>query len=344
MFHVDYIIVGGGLAGCTLAYKLSLLNKKIILFSQEEQGQASKVASGIANPMVLKTLNKVWKADELMSISAKYYQKTEAELAEKFIRKIDIMRLFSSHYAFNEWIAKTSYLHIKNVVKTELDKDIINDYGYGILTDCYWLDTKKYIYVLEKKFNNYGILRNEKPDYMHIKINADGIQYKEIHAAKIIFCEGAFAVNNPYFPQKALKPVKGEELTIRYAGNLNYAIKKNLMLLPLNSQQAKIGSNYEWNYTNPLPNNNTATTFTNELKKMLRINTVEIINHEAGIRPASNDRKPLVGQHPEFKNIYFLNGLGTRGVMLAPYLSESLINFCEKNIPLDKEADIKRMY
>ena len=40
--------------------------------------------------------------------------------------------------------------------------------------------------------------------------------------------------------------------------------------------------------------------------------------------------------------MYILNGLGTRGVMIGPYVAKQLYNFIEKSIPLEKDIDINR--
>ena len=40
--------------------------------------------------------------------------------------------------------------------------------------------------------------------------------------------------------------------------------------------------------------------------------------------------------------MYVLNGLGTRGVMIAPYVANQLFNFIEDGKPLEKEINISR--
>lgn len=69
----------------------------------------------------------------------------------------------------------------------------------------------------------------------------------------------------------------------------------------------------------------------------------EVIEHYAGIRPTVKDRRPLVGTHPSFQNLHLLNGLGTRGVMLAPMMAQNLFDYIENNIPLDKNIDVRRI-
>mgnify|MGYP006200208843 CR=1 FL=1 len=50
----------------------------------------------------------------------------------------------------------------------------------------------------------------------------------------------------------------------------------------------------------------------------------------------------MIGTHPKFKNLHVLNGLGTRGVMLAPAMAKALFEHIEYQMPLPKEIDIKR--
>ena len=40
--------------------------------------------------------------------------------------------------------------------------------------------------------------------------------------------------------------------------------------------------------------------------------------------------------------LFIINGLGTRGSLLAPYTATALYDFIEKQIPIDKEMNISR--
>ena len=55
----DYIIVGSGLASIMFAEQLRLHNKSFIVISNRSQ-QASVVASGLYNPVVLKRFTATW--------------------------------------------------------------------------------------------------------------------------------------------------------------------------------------------------------------------------------------------------------------------------------------------
>mgnify|MGYP003329001594 CR=1 FL=1 len=79
----------------------------------------------------------------------------------------------------------------------------------------------------------------------------------------------------------------------------------------------------------------------NKLQKLLNC-SFEILQQRAGIRPTVIDRRPLVGQHRVHKNLYILNGLGSRGVLMAPTVAKNLIDFIEKGLALPKDIDINR--
>ncbi|MCW3075505.1 MAG: dependent oxidoreductase [Bacteroidetes bacterium] len=70
----------------------------------------------------------------------------------------------------------------------------------------------------------------------------------------------------------------------------------------------------------------------------------QILKHEAGVRPSSKDRRPIVGPHPLHSNMHVFNGLGTKGVMLAPYFANNFVLFYLQKQPLNPEINIKRFY
>ncbi|NBY41195.1 MAG: FAD-dependent oxidoreductase [Flavobacteriia bacterium] len=46
-----------------------------------------------------------------------------------------------------------------------------------------------------------------------------------------------------------------------------------------------------------------------------------VVDQAAGIRPTTPDRKPLMGQHKDYKKLYLFNGLGAKGYLIAPNVS-----------------------
>jgi glycine/D-amino acid oxidase-like deaminating enzyme len=111
--------------------------------------------------------------------------------------------------------------------------------------------------------------------------------------------------------------------------------------MPIDENTLKVGSNYEWN---DLTENPTEKTKDALLEKALSIVDLDFAmkDHKAGIRPTVKDRRPLLGKHPDHPNLVVFNGLGTKGVSLAPYMANHLIDHIMDNQDLMKEVDIKR--
>ncbi len=48
----------------------------------------------------------------------------------------------------------------------------------------------------------------------------------------------------------------------------------------------------------------------------------EVTDQQWGWRPTTPDRRPMLGRHPEHQALIVFNGLGTKGVSLAPHFSK----------------------
>jgi glycine/D-amino acid oxidase-like deaminating enzyme len=192
-------------------------------------------------------------------------------------------------------------------------------------------------YLKEKK-----LLVDASFDYNHLTVEDSYITYQGIKAKQLVFAMGYGSQQNPYFNYLPLNGTKGELLTIR-APLLKeqQVIKSSVFIIPLGEDQYRIGATYKWQDKTNLP---TEAAKSELLEKLATFMTCdyEILHHVAGIRPTVADRRPLVGQHPKHKNLFILNGFGSRGVMIAPFASKALFNAIENGIELPKDMDIVR--
>ena len=101
-------------------------------------------------------------------------------------------------------------------------------------------------------------------------------------------------------------------------------------------------------YLNKIWNNNWLTNrgplvieLEEKLKTLINL-PYTILKHEAGVRPSVIDRRPVIGCHPKFKNIFVFNGLGTKGVMLAPYFANQFVENLKNGTKLQVDVDISR--
>ena len=104
----DYLIVGQGIAGTSMAMHLLDLGKKILIVSDSKLPSSSKVAAGIFNPLTGKKLVKTWLADDLFPYAKGFYNYLEAIFDTKFVYHTPIYRPFRSIAEQNTYLAQTA--------------------------------------------------------------------------------------------------------------------------------------------------------------------------------------------------------------------------------------------
>lgn len=216
------------------------------------------------------------------------------------------------------------------------------EFGYGIVNPCYMVNLQEIIPVWRKKLVANNQLLDERFVITELKQTEKEIQYENIKAEKIIFCDGAAAVANPYFKNLPFSLNKGEALIFESTEMPeNYLFKKGMLIAPLGNHLFWIGSNYLWNFPDEHPTEQFRKQTEIILKSWLKV-PFNILDHKAAIRPANIERRPFIGWHPAHDRIGILNGLGTKGCSLAPFFAKQLSENLFHSKPILPEADIKR--
>lgn len=330
----SYTIIGWGLAGATLAWQLHF---RRISFKIYDSGKndSTRTAAGLVNPIVFKRLTKSWMADLLLPYAAEFYHRIEQELDDQLVSNRDILRIFASVEEQNNWASREGddrFHHFLDPIQDVKLEKIDAPFGGGKVKTIGNLNTNLYLDASKEYLQSKGIDFVETPfDYYDIN-----------ETDQFVFCEGYEIRNNFFFNYLPMKPTHGETLTITTEEiQFEDIINKNMFVLPIGKGQYKIGATYNWDLTESEITPFGKTELIEKLKTFANFE-YEIIDHQAGIRPTVSDRRPLIGTHPKHQNLHVLNGLGTKGVMIAPFFSEQLLNHLVNNKELNPEVDIKR--
>jgi glycine/D-amino acid oxidase-like deaminating enzyme len=92
---VDVVVVGQGLAGTALAWRLRRRGRSVLVIDREAGPSASRVAAGLVTPVTGKRLAKSWRWDELFPAAVAFYRAAEAETGDAFFRRRPALRLFA---------------------------------------------------------------------------------------------------------------------------------------------------------------------------------------------------------------------------------------------------------
>jgi glycine oxidase len=343
--NYDYIIVGSGLASIMFAEQLRLHNKSFVVISNRSQ-QASVVASGLYNPVVLKRFTATWNAAAHLESAIPKYVELEQLLGHKLDHVLPIHRVFNSVKEQNNWFLACDNPVLTNFLNPEIipntNSAVKAPFGFGAVNFTGRIDTQ----LLIESYREFLLKRNqyieETFEYIDVKDNREGVEYRTLKARKIVFTEGFGVHKNPYFKYLPLEGTKGELITI-HAPTLKLVVilKSSIFVIPMGEDRYLVGSTYEWTDKTNEPTQKSKIELIEKLERLIGCD-YEIVDQRAGIRPTVVDRRPLVGQHPSHKNMHVLNGLGTRGVLVAPSMAKALYDSIEKGASLPAEIDISR--
>ena len=337
--------MGCGLASIAFCEELRKHNKSFIVYDDSSQ-QSSIVAAGLYNPVILKRFSEVWKAQEQLAIAIPFYEKVEQLLSIRLDHKFPIFRRFTSIEEQNLWFQATDNPKLEPYLSTKLidnDNEAVDaPFRFGEVLQAGRIETTTLIPAYKKYLLEEGQLIQERFKHDELSVETDLITYNEISATHIVFSEGFGLKQNPFFNNLPLNGTKGEVITIHAPElNLNKALKSAVFIIPIGNDNYKVGATYNWEDKTNKSTKKGREELVSKLRSLIKCDFT-VIEQSAGIRPTVKDRRPLVGRHHQHKNLYVLNGLGTRGVMIAPYVAPQLYKLIENNIPLDREIDIKR--
>lgn len=338
----NILVVGGGLSGISVCFHLIRKGINTTLI-HNNINHSSSVAAAMINPLVFRRMTKSWRVDELIPYLIQFYSEIEHLTNTHFFRQVAIRRMFSSEQERNFWIEKElqsdyiNYMEVINESDDQYDK-AKNEYGTGRLKNAYSVDSKIFIPEMLNWIEKNGKLQLEEFDYSQFLDR----KYKGIEYDDIVFCEGYMNYKNPWFKHLPVQQTKGETLTVK-ANSLpeNVSLNRKCFMLPMGNNIFKVGSTYEWNSIDT-----SITTYGREmiLKNLafLTDEKVEVINQEAGIRPTSPDRRPILGTHSDKKHYHIFNALGAKGYLIAPLLSKEFVEYLLEGKALHEEVRLNR--
>lgn len=342
----DYIIVGQGIVGTILTFKLIQLGKKVLVIDDNHKYASSNVAAGIINPITGRNYVKSWKIEELIPEFESTYTSISDLLGYKYLINRNVVRVLHSAKEENAWMQRTgdiSYVPFMSGSITDIapNRHLQSDGKYGLILNGYQLKIAKLITDFRIYLEEQGMLKNEKFDFEFLTPSAI-IDYKGIIADHIIFCEGYQVIHNPLFNYLPFAPVKGEVLIIKAIDlKLEDNYRDQIFVTPLGEDLYWIGAGYDKGFKDVEPTEGEKTRLLDVLSNII-ICPFEVVDHMAGIRPAFKTRKPIIGAHPQWHNVYVCNGMGAKGSSLGPYFAQQLIDSIEKGGAVDVEVDINR--
>ena len=346
MKKVDYIIVGQGLAGSTLAWELLNRHRSVVVFDEPLSNRASRIAAGICNPITGKGMVSTYKADLLFPFLHQFYSNAERILGRKFFQPLSVYRPFISNEEMLQWNAKSQRRELSDFVariyqSPHMEQAIHDPFGgmeirqSGYLRVTEWIDAIRHLLLSKDAYRNERFRENE------LKVD-DSIAYGDFISKKIVFCNGLAALESNWFRWLPLRPLKGEILEVNIPFVPHHIFSRGIYIVPsLKDENFLVGSTYQHPPYSEGPTEAVSFELQTKLRDLIKL-PFKVLHQDWGIRPTVTDRRPLLGHHPVNKNVIIFNGLGTKGVSLAPYFAKCLADWMDGGEDLPQEVNICR--
>ncbi len=341
----EILIVGQGLAGSTLALQLHQAGIPFLLVDDPTISRSSRVAAGLFNPVVFRRMNLGWRTEECLPEAISFYRWAEKITGSTFCYPTGLHRIHGSDDERKLWAERLSeedwHHHIGQSEPSEEKPWLNQPFGGAPVHSAGFVSTLDYLDATRNWLKSQNLLIEEPFLHDDLDVSEPLLRWKELQCTEVVFCEGYKLNENPWFPEYYLNPAKGEVIIIEAPDLPQEIFNGKVYGVPLGNQQFRVGSTYTWNQDHAEPTEEKKQELINILQKMLNV-PFKVIDHLAGIRPTVTDRRPIFGPSSQHPDVFAFNGLGTKGVVLAPLLAKEIAQYFLDGTPIPEDYAIER--
>lgn len=378
MREFEYVIVGAGIAGCSVSHFLSKYSKLVLLVDKNED--VAFGASGAAGAFLSPLLGKPNKFKDLVTKALSFSVSFYKENFPNDITSCGTCRIPKNEEDEGKFQSYIPYM--------DFEYEKFED-GYlfpiGSVVNSYNI-CKNLSSNVEKLFN-YDVNKIEKTDdFWYLN--------DEIKVKNLILATGAdiSLIDEEYFDIRAVWGQKIDvktrtEVSVNYHKDCSLSkskkVDENINLVSIgathnrfNEDMSKTSYNLKLSNINKMEHNEeTKKIISSDIEKLLnnaskikKLEDVEVVDVKIGARASSVDYFPMVGklvdsqksfeEFPHIKNgthikndklvlidnLYLLNGVGGRGFVLSLYLANKLVENIVNETALEEDYENFRLF
>ena len=341
--NVSTLVIGGGLAGTTLTWHLLDAGDDVVLVDRGEEKTSSKVAAGLISPVTGKRLARMEDFDLWWDSAKSFYRKIETRTGTSLLTESALLRLFrdeAERERVQSRVAKGWDVEWKNEVAPYLAP-----HGAVEIPVAGRLNVKRYLASSHQQFGaQLRLLEGEIHPLYDVKLAPEGVLVQKlgIMAKRVVFCQGYLGAFNPYFSRMLFNPAKGQILTVRIPGfKEDRIIQHEGWLVRVEDGLYKVGATYEHQCLDGSITLEAKEEVLTKVRNMLGRDDVEVVDHEAGVRPVLLQQWARIGTHPVEPRLGYFNGLGSKGSLQGPRLAQMLTRHLLDEEMIEKRYDVR---
>lgn len=321
-----YLIVGQGLAGTLLAFSLLEKGEEVLIADDYNHASASQVAAGMWNPVTFKRLAASWLAKEMLEEMNLTFRKLEEKLQTSFFHSLPVARIFNSIQDANFWDEKSDHPEVGRFLSARTNKSVqenfISPFGNSEVNECGWLNVPLFRESSKNCFIQHGNFIGEPVEENEVEFHEEGARWKNMEFDRVILCSGIGINQWKGLKDLDLIPNHGQVLDLSIDHfEIDSIVNFGQFLLPFGNGKFRLGATYDWNEVPDVATEEAKTFLLSELSSRLKKEVV-VESQKTGYRPTTLDRRPILGFAKGNETLGVFGGLGSKGVLLAPYFAK----------------------
>lgn len=345
----DTLIIGQGLAGSALAWQLIEAGQRVCVIDDGHRSASSMVAAGLINPLAGLRFNRRPETADWLGAAGQWYAALERRFGRRFFHPVPMLRLFRSVEQQRFHARRLADPDSNGLLGAAFGADncpevVSAPFGGFIQHRTGYVDLPLLLGTLRDWLRERASLIGATLAPAQIALHDRGVRALGLDAARLVFCDGARLRDNPWFDTLPLAPEKGEILNLAADDwQPRHIINGAHWLVPLADGQLRFGATHDHQEIDDRITDTGRTELLSGVQALRPSAPLpEVVLHQAGIRPGTSDRYPLIGQHPTHPALWVFNGFGARGSLLIPWYAERLCWRLMHRLSLPAEADIRR--
>ena len=341
----DVIIVGQGLAGTALAWRLIAAGQRVLVMDAPRAVTSSRIAAGLITPITGKRMVIAPGMETHLASARSFYWDVEARTGARFFFERRAIRLFASEAERTVWAKRRDRAEYEPYLAADgeglaaggrslaadgrslaadgggsIDDGVCDVSAGGFTFQGAQLDTVAY---LEASRASFPFIAAQLDWANSVVFEGNSVSVGGQRARRVISCEGYGAAQNPYFSWVPFNAAKGDILTVRFHAPVPpHCYHRGIWIAPTSERDVfLVGSTYDWSALDCVPSAEARDDIEAKLKAFWRVGYT-VVDHRAAVRPIISRSNPKMGWHPQHPMLGIFNGLGSKGSLMSPWFAD----------------------
>lgn len=347
LHHFDTIVVGQGLAGSALLWESLWRGRRVALIDQSLPSTASRVSAGLMTPITGRQFVRSWNWERIWPAAVRFYRRVEAQVGESLLTIDAMWRLVedpAERRLCQERIDSGQFGEDARWASPEtLSGPLAGRLAVLEMPRAAQLDVARYLAATRRFFGDRRSVDDSKLQLpQEIELTETGVHISRLGwtADRLIFCQGVANESNPWLGRLAMRPAKGEILEVHLPEiTTSRVIHHGHWLAPNRQGGYLLGATYDWDRQDAETTEAARQELLAGLARWLPT-PVRVVGQRAAVRPIHVNQYPVLGVHPEHRQLALINGLGSKGAVQSPWLAAHLLAHLHDAESLDPQIDL----